>query len=143
MKTRKKKRTLTLLEIMIVIMLIGLIGSVIGVNMKGSLDRGRAFKTKKAQEQIEDILMLEVARGISVEEVIEKRETYLENSGLVKNAKELLKDGWGHEFEVKVGKSNDKITVRSAKLKQYENKKSQKLGKTIVVEPEEEEEERL
>ncbi len=55
---------MTLLEIMIVIVLIGLIGSVIGFNMKGSLDEGRAFKTRQAQEQIQDILMLEVARGI-------------------------------------------------------------------------------
>ena len=41
----QKKRALTLLEIMIVIVLIGIIGSVIGVNMKGSLDAGKAFKS--------------------------------------------------------------------------------------------------
>ena len=59
---RRKKRTLTLMEIMIVIVLIGLIGSVIGINMKGSLDKGRAFKTKEAIRQIDDIFSLEIAQ---------------------------------------------------------------------------------
>ena len=48
MKKKKKQYALTLIEIMIVIVLIGLIGSVIGANMKGSLDEGKAFKTKYA-----------------------------------------------------------------------------------------------
>jgi general secretion pathway protein G len=133
MKTRRQKRTLTLLEIMIVIVLIGLIGSVIGFNMKGSLDEGRAFKTKKAKEQLQDILMLEVARGTPIGDVIKDRKTYLKNSGLVKNPDDLLKDGWGHEFEVKIdGRSNEKIMASSEKLKQYERKKNEKLGKTVV-----------
>ena len=97
----KYKRNLTLLEIMIVIVLIGLIGSVIGFNMKGSLDEGKAFKTRQAQEQIRDILMLEMARGISLDEAVQRREVILANSGLVKNPKTFLKDGWGEEFEVR------------------------------------------
>ena len=52
-----KKRSVTLLEMMIVITLIGLIASVIGYNMKGSLDRGKAFKTEESQKQIKDILL--------------------------------------------------------------------------------------
>lgn len=133
MKTRRKKRALTLLEIMIVIMLIGLIGSVIGVNMKGSLDKGRVFKTKKAQEQIRDILMLEVAQGTPIEEVVTERRKYLEASGLVKKADDLLKDGWGQEFEVKVGgRAHEDITVFSARLKRYEDKKNEKLGRQVV-----------
>lgn len=135
MKTRRKKRTLTLLEIMIVIVLIGLIGSVIGFNMKGSLDEGRAFKTRQAQEQIQDILMLEVARGALIDTVIADREKYLANSGLVKgDPKKFLRDGWGNEFEVKVsGKSADEIIVTSTKLKAYDHKKKEKLGKSAEV----------
>jgi type II secretory pathway pseudopilin PulG len=139
MKTLKKKRSLTLLEIMIVIVLIGLIGSVIGVNMKGSLDEGRAFKTRQAQEQIKDILMLEVARGTPLEKVIENKEAYLANSGLVKNPKKFLKDGWEEEFEVKVGgQGKDQISVTSAKLKAYDRKKNDKLGKNAQEAQEEE-----
>jgi general secretion pathway protein G len=133
MRIRRKKRTLTLLEIMIVIVLIGLIGSVIGVNMKGSIDEGRAFKTEKAQEQIQDILMLEVARGTPIDDVIDKREEYLANSGLVKNPKKFLKDGWNEDFEVRVdGRSNETIIVSSAKLRQYKQRKREKLGKAAA-----------
>lgn len=131
MKIRKKKRNLTLLEIMIVIVLIGLIGSVIGFNMKGSLDEGRAFKTRQAQEQIEDILMLEAARGTPIETILERKEEYLANSGLVKNPKKFLKDGWGNDFDVKVS-GKEMIKVTSDKLKAYERKKSEKVGKPIV-----------
>ncbi|MBS0604733.1 MAG: type II secretion system protein [Verrucomicrobia bacterium] len=133
MKVRKKKRPLTLLEIMIVIVLIGLIGSVIGFNMKGSLDEGRAFKTRQAKDQIQDILMLEVARGTPFDEVIQNREKYLENSGLVKKPREFLKDGWGEEFDVRAdGRSGGSIIVKSAKLAAYERKKSEKLGKPVA-----------
>ncbi len=129
MKT--KKRALTLLEIMIVIFLIGLIGSVIGVNMKGSMEEGKAFKSRKAKEQIADILMLEVARGVSIEEVVKNPQIYLENSGLVKNPETFLNDGWGTPFEIKVGsgKNSGNVVVKSAKLTAYDKKKNEKLGK--------------
>lgn len=131
MKNKKRKQTLTLLEIMIVIVLIGLIGSVIGFNMKGSLDEGKAFKSRQAKEQIRDILMLEVAQGANIEDVVNSKESYLENSGLVKNPKAYLKDGWGEPFVVRVGgRSHDTIVVESAKLKAYELKKRTKLGKS-------------
>lgn len=127
---KKKKRVLTLLEIMIVIVLIGLIGSVIGVNMKGSLEEGKAFKSRQAQEQIHDILMLEVARGIPLEEVIKEPVKYLELSGLVKNPKTFCKDGWGEPFEItKDGKRLDTIVVKSTRLARYNDKRNKKLGK--------------
>lgn len=136
MKTNKKKRSLTLIEIMIVIVLIGLIGSVIGVNMKGSLDEGRAFKTEQAMEQIKDILMLEIARGTPIDNVISDREAYLANSGLVKNAKKFLKDGWGNDFEVIATKNGD-IKVSSEKLIAYNKQKKAKLRKTVEEDTEE------
>ncbi len=126
MKKKKKKFALTLIEIMIVIVLIGLIGSVIGANMKGSLDEGRAFKTKYAMEQIKDILMLEVAKGETIETVVAEKEKYLANSGMVKNAKKMLKDGWGEEFQI--GHRGQKITISSKALAAYQAKKNKKLG---------------
>lgn len=124
----KQKRSLTLLEIMIVIVLIGLIGSVIGFNVKGSLDEGKAFKTEMAQEQIKDILLLEVARGSSLEEVIERKEEILENSGLVKNAKNFLKDGWGIPFHIEIkGQSGHDLVVKSDRLNSYQQSKKNRL----------------
>ncbi len=133
MQIRKKKRALTLLEIMIVIFLIGLIGSVIGVNMKGSLDEGKAFKTRQARDQINDILMLEVARGVSIDEVVQNPTKYLANSGLVKKPDAFIKDGWGEIFEIKVHESTkNTLIVRSARLTAYDQKKKEKLGKAHV-----------
>lgn len=140
MYLRRKKRALTLLEIMIVIVLIGLIGSVIGFNMKGSLDEGRAFKTRQARDQIKDILMLEVARGTPIDEVIQQRELYLANSGLVKNPRSFLKDGWGQEFVINEdGRRNGNIIVSSERLRAYERKKNEKLGRNLVEIEEDEE----
>ena len=131
---RRRKRPLTLLEIMIVIVLIGLIGSVIGFNMKGSLDEGRAFKSIQAREQIKDILMLEVARGTPIDEVIQNKEKYLENSGLVKDPKKILLDGWNQPFDIRLdGRGTDKIIVSSERLKAYEQKKREKLGKPALA----------
>jgi general secretion pathway protein G len=137
MKPKKKKRTLTLIEIMIVIVLIGLIGSVIGVNMKGSLEEGKAFKTRQARDQITDILMLEVARGVPIEDVIKEPQKYLENSGLIKNPKTFVKDGWGELFDIQADASgNGNIIVTSSKLLSYNRKKSEKLGRPLPEEDE-------
>ncbi len=120
---------------MIVIVLIGLIGSVIGFNMKGSLDAGKAFKTQQAKEQIIDILMLEVAKGSPIEKVVENPATFLDSSGLIKGKGDAyLKDGWGQNFDVKLD-GRGLITVESASLKAYEAKKKAKL-KQVVQDPE-------
>lgn len=124
---KKRKHPMTLLEIMIVIFLIGLIASVIGYNMKGSLDEGRAFKTRQAKEQIHDILLLEYANhnfSVPLEEIAANPLSYLEDSGMVKNPESLLQDGWGRPFEIKVAKGDLKITSKS--LDEYEKKKNRK-----------------
>ncbi len=135
----KKRYSLTLLEIMIVIFLIGLIGSVIGYNMKGSLDEGRVFKTEKAAEQIHDILLMEVAKGVPIDTVVQYKEKYLENSGLVKDAKKLLKDGWGEPFVISVLRKND-IKVFSDRCSKYKTAKKSKLGLNIEEDEDESQE---
>lgn len=123
----KKKRTFTLLEIMIVIFLIGLIGSIIGYNMKGSLNEGKAFKTEQAILKVQDLLELELARGADPKEIEENPTNYLEASGIVKNAKSLLKDGWGGQLQIRVNARNE-VTVASAKLKAFKKKKKELRG---------------
>lgn len=134
-----KKRALTLLEIMIVIFLIGLIGSVIGYNMKGSLDEGRAFKTEQGAAQIRDILLLEVAKGKSRDDVMNHPERYLANSGMVKDVKKILKDGWGKEYEIVPNGKTD-IKIISTALQEHKQKKRQKAAKKGEVIEEEAEE---
>jgi len=124
MKKKIKKHSFSLLEIMIVIFLIGLIGGTIGYNMKGSLDKGREFKTKESIRQVSDILLLQVAEGEEIENVVENPEKYLERSGLVKSPEKLLKDGWGGKLDIKI-KGND-LVVSSENLSKFENKKKKK-----------------
>lgn len=120
---RKQKKAFTLLEIMIVILLIGLIGSVIGYNMKGSLDEGRAFKTKQAIVQIKDILELELAKNdsLTISQIVAEPEKYLALSGLVKNPDKMLMDGWGAKLVISA--DNDTIKITSTNLETYNTKK--------------------
>ncbi len=138
---RKKKQAITLLEIMIVIFLIGLIGSVVGYNVKGSLDEGRAFRTEQGAAQIKDILLLEVAKGTPIATVVEKKEVFLQSSGLVKDAKKLLKDGWGEPYVIKSIRHDTDISVVSERLKTYKKHKKEKQGSTEVEEETDESEE--
>ncbi len=119
-----KKRHMTLLEIMIVIFLIGLITSVVGYNMKGSLNKGKIFKTEQAINQVKDLLLLEVAQGANIDEVVSNPQKFLDQSGMAKNSKELLKDGWGHELKITINnKDRTDITVESDKLNKIKSNK--------------------
>ncbi|KPK33126.1 MAG: hypothetical protein AMS24_02085 [Chlamydiae bacterium SM23_39] len=118
-----KRRYMTLLEIMIVISLITLIGGVIGYNMKGSLERGKIFKTEQAKKQLEDILLLEYAKGEkTLEEIIENPIEVLKESGLVKNPEELMKDGWNEKFKIDIDKGE--LKINSKKYNSVKKKKN-------------------
>ena len=118
-----KKRFITLVEMMIVMFLIAMITGVIAYNYTGSLEEGKAFKTKAGIEKIHTILDLRLATHPEDREHIESRwRDIVESSQLVKNAKDLIKDGWG--FEYQVGKdSNGDIEIKSEKYDAYQNTK--------------------
>ncbi|MBI3237080.1 MAG: type II secretion system protein [Chlamydiales bacterium] len=124
MRGCKKKQTLTLLEIMIVVFLIGLIGSVIGYNMKGSLEEGKAFKTAQSQEKLHDILMLEVAKGATIDEVVKEPIEFLKDSGLVKNPDKLIVDGWNQRFDIHADQYGTDILIKSTSYEKYISKKN-------------------
>lgn len=124
---RTKKQTITLMEIMIVILLIGLIGSVIGYNMKGSLEEGKAFKTVHAQEKLHDILMLEVAKGFPIEEILSDVPRFLKDSGLVERPDKLLVDGWNQPFEILANQYNTDILIQSHAYENYLSRKKNNL----------------
>ena len=125
----RKKRAITLLEIMIVILLIGLIGGVVSYNLKGTLEKGKAFASDEGARKLEDILNLEIQQGTKTALEIARdksddRATVKEcvlNSGLISKQQvtKFLKDGWGEFFSIhKVGGENQ-VTVTSLKLAAY------------------------
>lgn len=114
-----KRRCITLIEIMIVMFLIALIAGVITYNYRGSLDEGKAFKTKAAIDKIETILNLSVAEDPRLMDHIDSDwKKVIQASPLVKNPDDLTKDGWGNEF--RVSSDNNVITVYSEKFNEYQ-----------------------
>jgi general secretion pathway protein G len=110
----KKKRALTLIEIMVVLFIITIVTSVIGVNMKGTMKEGKAFKSEKGSKQIYDILSLEIAKNPElIPLMMENPETILKNSGIVTDAKKSLVDGWGEPFALKFIEEDQDLKVTS------------------------------
>lgn len=93
-----KKRAFTLVELMVVIVIIGLIGSVVAYNVRGSLEKGKRFKTEQAVRMIRDVVDMELASGKSLADFKRAPIKFLKDSGVVKDAAALLKDGWGRPF---------------------------------------------
>lgn len=118
-----RKRFITLVEMMIVMFLIAMITGVIAYNYTGSLDEGKAFKTKAGIEKIHTILDLHLATNPDDRDHIERLwQEIVANSQLVKNPQELIKDGWGVEYIV--GKDNqNEIEIRSEKYNAYQASK--------------------
>lgn len=119
---RRQKRAVTLIEIMIVIFLIGLIGGALAFNLKGSLDEGKVFKTKQGIDQIHNILMLEVAQGLSVEDAVRGWKEIVHKSPLAGKPESLMQDGWGEEYRVVSDANSNDIVVQSASLDRYSDK---------------------
>lgn len=115
-KNRVRKRAITLIEIMIVILLIGLIGGVLAYNLKGSLDEGKLFKSEQGAQQVRNILLLEVAKGrVTMTEVVNQWQNVIKNSPLVGKPEDLMRDGWGTYFNVRLNDSGDDLIVESTK----------------------------
>jgi type II secretory pathway pseudopilin PulG len=114
-----KKRALTLLEIMIVIFLITLITGTIGYSMKGTLDRGRAFRTEQAQEQLKDLLLIAVAEGKNIDDIAKNPESYLKAMGLAKKPKTLIQDGWNEPFSIVPNQRKNDFIIHSKSLENY------------------------
>lgn len=119
MKIQKiQRRMITLIEIMIVMALIALIAGAIAYSSRGSLEEGKAFKTKIGIEKVETILNLAVAKDPHVlDDIQDKWRDVLGRSPLVQNAEDLSKDGWGNYYDVEV--EDGKIVVRSEKYEEY------------------------
>lgn len=111
-----KKRAITLMELMVVMVIIGIISTVIGRGISGSLEKGKKFKTEHSRKQLEEILLLQIATGACELDDLKdmnKVKEQLKKSGLVSNMDDLLKDGWGDLYTIDVPEGSDKILIIS------------------------------
>lgn len=120
------KRAFTMLEIMIVILLITIITGAIGYNLKGSLEKGKAFRTERAKEQLHDLLLYCYAETRDTDQILKNVEHAVVATGLAKNPKELLKDGWGVPFEIKANAQKNDFIIHSDKLEAFN--RNHKIG---------------
>jgi type II secretory pathway pseudopilin PulG len=119
-KKMLKKRHITLVEMMIVMFLIAMITGVIAYNYTGSLDEGKAFKTKAGIDKIHTVLDLRLATHPEErDDISSKWTTIIDDSQLVKNAEDLKKDGWGIPYTVETDNNGD-ILIRSQKYDDYQ-----------------------
>lgn len=127
-KIKNQKRFITLVEMMIVMFLIAMITGVIAYNYTGSLEEGKAFKTRAGIEKIKTILALESAND-DIENVKDSWEKIVKGSPLVQNSEELLKDGWGSRYIVTIEdkEGGKEIVVTSEKYDSYMKKKPTSL----------------
>lgn len=124
-----RKQTMTLLEVMIVIFIIGIIGSVIGYNMRGSLDKGKAFKTKEAISKIYEISLLAWEDKSQVSDDPQKIKEMLVNSGFIRKVSDFMKDGWKQQFEFSIDKDSNELRIISRKYEEFCDK--ERKGKEL------------
>ncbi|ANG66009.1 type II secretion system protein [Chlamydia gallinacea] len=123
MNKYKRKQSITLIEMMVVITLIGIIGGALAFNMRGSIQKGKAFQSEQNCAKIYDILMMEYATGnLSLREIVDRKEVILEGAAWCKEGKKLLKDAWGEDIIVKVSETGDDLVVFSSKAHGVNNK---------------------
>ncbi len=115
------KRPLTILETMVVISLIALVMGVLGYNMKGVLEKGKAFRTEQAIERLQNVFQMAAAEGVPYNEIKEQLSHYVQTYGMVKNPKEFLKDGWGEPFTIEILYSGKEVKIVSSRLIAYKN----------------------
>lgn len=118
---------------MVVLFIITIVTSVIGVNMKGTMKEGKAFKSEKGSKQVYDILSLELAKDPEmINSLVENPEGILKNSGIISDSKKILQDGWGEPFMIKVSEEDGDLKVTSKKWLTYLKEKG--LSKDKILE---------
>jgi len=123
------RRSVTLIEIIIVMILIATITGTLAINYRGSLEKGHAFKTEQAMHKIEAILNIYFAEhpeDMSNCTNIEWKKVVM-NSPLVRGGESsVLYDGWGVLFDVKMDPDGERggvnISISSKALNTYKGK---------------------
>jgi len=117
------RRNITLIEVMIVMFLIALILGAVAYNFQGAFEKGKAFKTETGMKRLEEILSISISENPYLEDDIQSNwQSAVRQSPLVKNPQDLIKDGWGQEYDVKI--EDGRIKVISSRYDEYKRRTS-------------------
>lgn len=117
---KSKRRFITLIEMMIVMFLIAMITGVVAYNYRGSLETGKAFKTKTGADRLENALSLILAEDPEAD--LSTWQNLIKHSPLVNNPADLIKDGWGETYQVSWNEEKNRIEVHSRRYEEYQKK---------------------
>jgi general secretion pathway protein G len=123
------RRFVTLIEMMIVMFLIALITGVVAYNYRGTLEEGKAFKTKQGIEKVQTILSLGMAENPTMDLSAGSWQEYIKQSPMVQNANALVKDGWGYDYQVSFDPESNTIKVTSQKFEDYKSRNKASMFK--------------
>lgn len=101
-KNRKNRRAVTLIEMIVVMLLIATITGALAYNYNASLNEGKSFRTKEGIARIQTILSIAAAENpeMDTQQIADKWKYFVTHSPMAGKGNELLKDGWGKEYEV-------------------------------------------
>lgn len=114
----KKRHALTLVEIMLVIVLIGVVGGALAFNLKGALDHGRGFKTKEIKKKIDAIVNIAAAEKDD-SDILSTWSQIVSESPLVKiktDAQKGIVDGWGNPFSLEYDADLEQFVATSPRI---------------------------
>jgi hypothetical protein len=100
--------------------------------MRGTLDKGRAFRTEQAKEQLHDLLMMCLANHGNADDIASRPARYLIELGIAKDPKNLLQDGWKRPFTITANTAKTDFLVDSDALDKYYAKQKRDMDKTTV-----------
>jgi hypothetical protein len=94
----------------------------------GTLEEGKAFKTKAGMERLESILSLAVMEDSKhLDDLESDWPDVVKRSPMVQNPGALINDGWGRKYEVTV--DGGEINIRSERYETYIKTHSTMFGK--------------
>ena len=104
---------------MVVISLIALVMGVLGYNMKGVLEKGKAFRTEQSIERLYNVFQMGAAEGFSFTEIQGDLAYHVRTYGMAKNVDELLKDGWNVPLVIEIQQHGKEVKISSLRLQSY------------------------
>lgn len=116
---KKKRRCVTMVEMLIVIALIGIIGGALAYNLGGGLRKGQEFRTEQGKKRLKNILYYEIYERMRDPAVVaESWIEYVEGSSLRDRSmplEDIITDAYGQEYEVAFDEESGEIIVYSSR----------------------------